>query len=435
VLQPFSLGDDPYEGGRHRGIDVAGVTGASVPAPAAGIVAFAGTTPANGRSVTIETADGYAVTLVHLGSIGVTEGQSVGEGEPVGSIGPSGDAEHASPYIHLGIRTVADENGYLDPLQFLPVREEHSPPAPPAEPPLPEAVTDDQQAPAGAEEGGVPEPTPPATTSEEPVAAVEPVASSPVEPPTPAETDAVSTEPEPEAPPQPSEPRAASSELAPVPILQARTETAPPTRPHPAPVPRPRRAVELPAEAAPPVSSQGEPVRTEPASGPVRAPAGRRGHPVEERVRSRARGPDRVAAPRPRPLRYVDGRNAGPATSATAGAVSAPAPLGSPDRLVWPVARTPAPTSDRERRPAGPPLAALVIGATLLVAAAFAAGRRARPPGGGPIPAPAHPRDGEPPASAPADPFDAEDRRLAEALDRELERILVQAEKGRSPVS
>src|ERR1700743_3357939 len=69
VLQPYSFDPaHPYAGGQHRGIDLAGDPGASVLAPAAGTVTYAGTVPSSGKSLTITTADGYAVTLTHLGS-------------------------------------------------------------------------------------------------------------------------------------------------------------------------------------------------------------------------------------------------------------------------------------------------------------------------------------------------------------------------------
>ena len=73
VLQPFAYDEaHPYASGQHRGVDIgAGAAGETVVAPAAGTVSFAGTVPTNGKSVTIETADGYSVTLTHLGSIGV----------------------------------------------------------------------------------------------------------------------------------------------------------------------------------------------------------------------------------------------------------------------------------------------------------------------------------------------------------------------------
>ena len=122
VMQPFSFGGDPYAGGQHRGIDVGAASNAPVRAPAAGLVSFAGSVPAGGLTVTIRTDDGYAVTLVHLGTVAVGRGQQVLEGDVVGAVGPSGEAEQPSPYVHLGIRVAADEHGYVDPLTVLPAR-------------------------------------------------------------------------------------------------------------------------------------------------------------------------------------------------------------------------------------------------------------------------------------------------------------------------
>ena len=122
VMQPFSFGGDPYAGGQHRGIDVGAASNAPVRAPAAGLVSFAGSVPRGGLTVTIRTGDGYAVTLVHLGTVAVGKGQQVLEGDVVGAVGPSGEAEQRSPYVHLGIRVAADEHGYVDPLTLLPAR-------------------------------------------------------------------------------------------------------------------------------------------------------------------------------------------------------------------------------------------------------------------------------------------------------------------------
>jgi hypothetical protein len=122
VLQVFSYDEaHPYAAGQHRGIDIgADATGEAVVAPAAGTVSFAGSVPTNGKSVTIQTPDGYSVTLTHLGSIVVVKGAAVGEGDEVGTVGPSGTPEVDSPYVHLGIRVTADQNGYVDPLGLLP---------------------------------------------------------------------------------------------------------------------------------------------------------------------------------------------------------------------------------------------------------------------------------------------------------------------------
>jgi peptidase M23-like protein len=122
VLRPFSYDEaNPYAAGQHRGIDIgANAAGDSVVAPAAGTVTFAGTVPTNGESVTIHTADGYAVTLTHLGSILVAKGATLAEHDPVGTIGPSGTPEVEGAYVHLGIRVASDPNGYVDPLGLLP---------------------------------------------------------------------------------------------------------------------------------------------------------------------------------------------------------------------------------------------------------------------------------------------------------------------------
>jgi hypothetical protein len=123
VLRPFLFGDDPYAGGQHRGVDIGGDLGAHVRAPAAGTVSFAGTVPGGGRTITIQTADGYAVTLLQLGEILAQRGEVVEEGAVVGRIGPSGDAVTAEPHVHLGIRIAADPDGYVDPLTLLPPRQ------------------------------------------------------------------------------------------------------------------------------------------------------------------------------------------------------------------------------------------------------------------------------------------------------------------------
>src|SRR5215217_3333986 len=123
VVEPFAFDvAHPYAAGQHRGIDVAGEAGATVHAPASGVVTFAGTVPSAGRTVTIETPDGWSVTLVHLGSIAVTKGAAVAEGDGVGTIGPSGEPEVSEPYVHLGVRATAEAQGYVDPVALLPPR-------------------------------------------------------------------------------------------------------------------------------------------------------------------------------------------------------------------------------------------------------------------------------------------------------------------------
>ena len=145
VLRPFALGADAYAGGQHRGIDVAGPDGSAVRAPTSGVVTFAGSLPTYGRGVTILTSDGYAVTLVHLGTIVVAKGDTVPEGGTVGTIGTSGTPEQSVPTVHLGIRRASEEEGYIDPLGLLPPRAVTAPTSAPGAAPSPAPV---QAAPA-----------------------------------------------------------------------------------------------------------------------------------------------------------------------------------------------------------------------------------------------------------------------------------------------
>jgi peptidase M23-like protein len=122
VVQPFAYDEShAYASGQHRGIDIgADAAGEQVVAPASGTVSFAGWVPTSGECVSIQTPGGYTVTLTHLGTILVGKGASLTEGQAVGTIGPSGTPELEGPYVHLGIRTTSDPDGYLDPLSLLP---------------------------------------------------------------------------------------------------------------------------------------------------------------------------------------------------------------------------------------------------------------------------------------------------------------------------
>ena len=90
VVREFSLGDNPYAGGQHRGIDVGLDDGASVRAPASGEVTFAGAVPTHGLTVTIATPDGHKASLTHLGPLLVRRGDAVAEGIAVAAAGSSG---------------------------------------------------------------------------------------------------------------------------------------------------------------------------------------------------------------------------------------------------------------------------------------------------------------------------------------------------------
>ncbi len=79
-----AYGQSDSAGNRARGMTVATTPRAVVNAPRAGQVAFAGAFRSYGQVVIIEIADGQHILLTGLGSISVSEGESVKAGEPVG---------------------------------------------------------------------------------------------------------------------------------------------------------------------------------------------------------------------------------------------------------------------------------------------------------------------------------------------------------------
>ena len=148
VLQPFVFDPaHPYAAGQHRGLEIGADAGATVVAPAAGVVTFAGTVPTSGKSVTIETAgwirrDAHPPRLDHRSNgrdsrrrrrrrDNRTERRPRGE-RAVSSIWASGSD--------------ADEQGYLDPQRLLPtrtLRRGAAPSAPAAGDPAAPAVASD----------------------------------------------------------------------------------------------------------------------------------------------------------------------------------------------------------------------------------------------------------------------------------------------------
>ena len=117
VLRPFSLAAGRVRGGpaprhRHRRRGRRRPCGR----PPAGTVSFVGSVPAGGRALTIQTADGYAVTLLQLGSVAVARGSSSRRVRSSAQVGESEDAVTTAPHVHLGIRVAAEPNGYVDPV-------------------------------------------------------------------------------------------------------------------------------------------------------------------------------------------------------------------------------------------------------------------------------------------------------------------------------
>jgi len=74
----------------HLGVDYAAPVGTPVQAVAAGVVASAGSSGANGRMVRIRHSGGYETRYLHLSRIAVRTGQRVEQGAIIGNVGSTG---------------------------------------------------------------------------------------------------------------------------------------------------------------------------------------------------------------------------------------------------------------------------------------------------------------------------------------------------------
>lgn len=117
VLTPFHITGSPFSPGQHRGIDIAGVPGATVRSACTGRVRFVGRLPGRGRVVSV-LCGGVVATYLELGRTAVARGAAVAAGEIVGGV--------AASHLQLGARRAGQRHGYLDPLSLL-----GAPPRPP----------------------------------------------------------------------------------------------------------------------------------------------------------------------------------------------------------------------------------------------------------------------------------------------------------------
>jgi hypothetical protein len=114
VTRGFDLGANPYEGGRHRGIDLRVAPGAPVRATCGGPVVVAGQVGTSGRVVTV-LCGRWRVTHMPLEHVAVRAGETVRQGAALGTAAASG--EHTG--LHLGVRRDGTRFGYVDPMRFL----------------------------------------------------------------------------------------------------------------------------------------------------------------------------------------------------------------------------------------------------------------------------------------------------------------------------
>ena len=91
-------------GAPHSGVDVAGITGTPVVAPADGVVVLAAASPftLEGNLLMIDHGMGLNSAFLHLSRIDVRPGDVIRQGQPIGAIGMTGRA--TGPHLHWGMK-------------------------------------------------------------------------------------------------------------------------------------------------------------------------------------------------------------------------------------------------------------------------------------------------------------------------------------------
>ncbi|MGH9119291.1 MAG: M23 family metallopeptidase, partial [Acidimicrobiales bacterium] len=100
----------------HAGIDLDADTGDAIFAAGRGLVVAAGWRGGYGNCVIIDHGGGIGTLYGHMSSIGVSTGQTVGQGERVGAVGSTGAS--TGPHLHFEVRVYGEP---VNPVPYLPL--------------------------------------------------------------------------------------------------------------------------------------------------------------------------------------------------------------------------------------------------------------------------------------------------------------------------
>lgn len=89
-------------GRQHQGIDIGAGSGTTIWAAKAGTVIFAGQQGGYGNLTIIDHGGGLTTAYAHQSSIGVSNGQQVSQGDPIGRVGNTGRS--TGPHLHFETR-------------------------------------------------------------------------------------------------------------------------------------------------------------------------------------------------------------------------------------------------------------------------------------------------------------------------------------------
>lgn len=112
ITSPFGA---PRASGPHNGVDIAAPIGTPVRAPFAGTVLDVYTHPRGGLSLILRMENGMTAGFAHLGTVAVAEGDSVGKGVTLGTVGVTGVT--TGPHLHFTLRNL--DGAYVDPEIYL----------------------------------------------------------------------------------------------------------------------------------------------------------------------------------------------------------------------------------------------------------------------------------------------------------------------------
>ncbi|MCB1057067.1 MAG: peptidoglycan DD-metalloendopeptidase family protein, partial [Acidobacteria bacterium] len=112
-----SVFGDPRDGGarRHEGVDIFAPRGTPAVAADEGFVTRTGTNRLGGNVVWVRTDGGLALYYAHLDSVSTHLGSRVAPGDPLGTVGNTGNARTSPPHLHFGVY----DGGAVDPLPFF----------------------------------------------------------------------------------------------------------------------------------------------------------------------------------------------------------------------------------------------------------------------------------------------------------------------------
>jgi murein DD-endopeptidase MepM/ murein hydrolase activator NlpD len=114
LCAPVTSEYGPRWGRMHRGIDQGASTGTPIGASKAGTVIYSGWQGGYGNLVLVDHHDGVVTAYAHMSRIGVSNGQSVSQGQSLGAVGSTGNS--TGPHLHFETRV---NGSAVNPRQYL----------------------------------------------------------------------------------------------------------------------------------------------------------------------------------------------------------------------------------------------------------------------------------------------------------------------------